>query len=109
MAAFLPEVLTTSQPTTGLLLVWVLINAFAVARIARFIVRDTITERPRHWVQNKFTGTLVEWVSCTWCVGVWLAAAATVLTCAGSTRGWWLLVASGLAVAMLAGMLNEVT
>jgi hypothetical protein len=104
----LPDVLTTSHPTTSILLLWLLINAFAVARVSRLIARDTITAGVRNRIQARAEGSLVNLVTCTWCLGIWLAAAATVLTCAASTRGWWLLIAGGLAVAELAGLLNEI-
>jgi hypothetical protein len=104
---FLPEVLTTNEPDAAVLGLWILINAFAVARIARFIAVDTLIDRPRQKFQARFEGSLVELVTCPWCLSVWFAAAATVLTCAATTRGWWLLTAIGLGIAWLAGALNE--
>jgi hypothetical protein len=106
--AALPDVFTTSHPSTSTIFLWVLINAFAVARVARLVARDTITAGARHRVQQRAEGSLINLLTCTWCLGIWLAAAATVLTCAASTRGWWLLIASGLAIAELSGLLNEV-
>jgi hypothetical protein len=103
----LPAVFTTSDPTTATVGLWLLINALAIARIARLIARDTVTNGARHRIQSKAEGSLVELLTCPWCLGIWLAAAATVLTCAASTRGWWLIVASGFAIAELAGLLNE--
>ncbi len=107
--AFLPEVLTTNEPTAAILTLWLIINGLAVARIVRLVAVDTITQRPRHAIQSKFEGTLVEFITCPWCLGIWFAAAATVLTCAAATRGWWLLAALGLSIAWLAGWLNELT
>lgn len=105
--SFLPEVLTTNEPTAAVLGLWVLINAFAVARLSRFVAVDTIFDRPRQKFTSRFEGSLVELITCPWCLSVWFATAATVLTCAATTRGWWLLVAAGLSIAWLAGALNE--
>jgi hypothetical protein len=104
----LPIVLTTNQPSAGVLLLWVVINAFAVARIARLIAVDTITEPIRRRITTRYEGSLVELITCTWCLGIWLAAMAIVLTCAATTRGWWLLIACGFAVAQASSMLNEI-
>jgi hypothetical protein len=104
---FLPEVLTTSEPSTATLALWLVINALAVARLTRLVAVDSITERPRHKLEQRFEGSIVKLATCTWCLSVWFAAAATILTCAATTRGWWLLAALGLSIAWLAGALNE--
>jgi hypothetical protein len=101
----LPIIFTTGQPTPGVLFMWLLINVAAVARICRLIAMDTISEKPRHALQSKYQGMLVTLSTCTWCLGVWFAAAATVLMCFDVTRPWWLLVAAFLTVAMFAGAL----
>lgn len=105
--SYLPEVLTTNAPSTSTLALWIVINAIAVARLARFVAVDTIFNKPRAKFTSHFEGSLVELITCPWCLSVWFAAAATVLTCAATTRGWWLLAAAGLTIAWIAGALNE--
>ena len=55
----------------------VLLDGVAVYRAARLVTTDTIGDRPREWVVAR-GGMLADGVECDWCVGLWLAAGATV-------------------------------
>ena len=39
------------------------------------VVEDTVFDRPRTWLAAKLPVSLVQLVSCHWCVGFWLAGA----------------------------------
>jgi hypothetical protein len=107
MSAF-PAVLATNDPSLGIFVVWIIINSLAVARLARIVARDDITASVRQNLHRRYEGALVDLLTCTWCLAVWFSAVAVVLTVAATTRGWWMIIASGLAIAELAGITNEV-
>lgn len=92
--------------TMPLWLVYV-VNALAVHRVSRLIARDTIFDRPRAAITDKFDGMLVNLILCMWCLSVWIAAVAILLTAWDTTRSTWLVIASGLAIADAAGLLSE--
>lgn len=73
---------------TDMLLIIVL--SLAVYRINRFIIKDTIFDKPRaafiNWALPKRGGTtVVDLITCPFCIGVWAAAAATFSTAAITT------------------------
>lgn len=84
---------------------WLLVDALAVYRLSRLVTQDTITERPRTWITDRYetgVGTLVQ---CAWCISVWIAApvlAATVWIPAA-----WSWLAALLALSAVAGYLSE--
>lgn len=90
---------------------WFAINALAVYRLARFLTRDTLIERPRNYFINRWMHglyphkKLAELIVCPWCCSVWFAAA--VLLLVRYQNGWWHWVATGLAFSAVAGYLAE--
>jgi hypothetical protein len=60
----------------------VLILAGATARLTRLVTEDTITGPMRAAImrrsKNGPDGWAYLWVSCPWCVGLWIAAAVTL-------------------------------
>jgi hypothetical protein len=71
--------------------VLLLVSGLAVYRLTRLLVADKITERPRDRLAQAARGRLAYFVTCPWCVSVWVAA------------GWAALVALAPAVALVAG------
>jgi hypothetical protein len=61
-------------PTTLAVLV-----LLAVARLARLVTEDVIMERPREWLRQRAGGKLRYFVTCPWCVSIWLGAGAAAV------------------------------
>jgi hypothetical protein len=87
---------------TFLLLVLI---ALTVHRFARLVTRDTILDGPRNWITRRYHGSLIELLSCMWCVSVWIAAVVIVLTLYGPA--WWPWVMVGAAASSTAGLLGD--
>jgi|GEM_PF-1970720 fatty acid desaturase len=89
---------------------WLALLAASLAafRIARLVVADSITARPRSWLVVRSPRPLGELLSCEWCVSVWAAGALTAgLAASGIVRGWWLLWLGWPAIAGLAGLFGS--
>lgn len=105
---------------------WLVVDALAVYRLTRLVVRDSITERAREWVRlmayigvDEQTGALLGWsgpggaaarwtfqlVSCSWCMSVWLGAIVVALT--ATVPGVWQYPGMALALSAIAGYLAE--
>lgn len=61
-----------------------IILSFFVYRINRFIIRDTIFDRPRaaliNWLLPKRGGAVVvDLITCPFCIGVWVAGVSTAV------------------------------
>jgi hypothetical protein len=95
--------------------VWLIILALAATRVAGLLALDTILDRPRMALTEaasarRGTAWVETLVTCMWCVGVWVAAAAVASTIAaapgneGGALFDWVLI--GLAVAQVTGMLS---
>jgi len=84
---------------------WLIVDALAVYRLARLIARDGLTKRVRRRMIDRYEGPLVELVSCPWCLSVYFAAGAVVLTYFVPYA--WSFIASGLAMSAVAGFLAE--
>lgn len=68
----------------------VLILYGVTARLTVLITKDVITAGLRTWVMRKSggpDGLAYTWITCPWCVGLWLAFAVT-LTVWGATALW---------------------
>ena len=90
------------------LLVFVMVlNVGAVYRIARVIARDTIFDKPRNAIQNKYHGSLVNLMVCMWCLGFWLSIIAVFLTAWRTSHDLWLIAASMLTVSAIVGIVGE--
>lgn len=84
---------------------WLIVDALAVYRLTRIVVRDTILAGFRSWLSDHYEGMLVEWLSCMWCLSVWMAAGVVALT-------WWIpllwsYAATALAFSAIAGFLGD--
>ena len=58
-------------------LITAIIAAFAVTRLIRLIMSDTVTEPIRQWAFRRFGpgSKVVELLGCPWCCGWWISAA----------------------------------
>lgn len=82
------------------------VYVLAVMRLTRLINSDTILDAPRIWLARKFgpNSTLVYFLGCPWCVGMWLSLAGAVGTVYLLDWPWWTLVPVGLACSQIVGM-----
>lgn len=86
--------------------------SLAAFRVWRLIGRDSITEPVRDWIGDRFkpTSKLLELLTCSWCLGTWIALLATF-----AVHHWlvtlephWLLWAVAVAgVVGLLGLIDE--
>jgi len=85
--------------------------ALATYRVARFLINDTLIDRPRLWMFVRLSAhpKLLELANCPWCLSVWIAGGATI---AAEVVGdvplpifFWLAVAG---LAMIVWHYNEV-
>jgi hypothetical protein len=83
------------------------VNIGAVHRLSRVIARDTLLERPRNFISNKYHGMLVNLMLCMWCLTFWFAIVAVLLTSWDWSHKVWLVIASILTVADIAGYMSE--
>ena|SRR5262252_677467 len=102
-----PVILITSKPNTTLAIAWFIVNALAVFRLSRIIAHDRIMDKPRHYMNRKYTGSIVNLLTCMWCLSFWFACMAVVLMLFESTRPIWLLTAIMLSLSAVSGMLSE--
>lgn len=83
-----------------------IVDGLAVFRLVRLVVADRILDRPRKLVTRrslKRRGVAAYFVTCSWCVGLWLAAG---VVCARLWADWlWSPVAVGLALSAAAAVL----
>jgi hypothetical protein len=84
-----------------------LVNSLAAYRLSRIIARDTVLDRPRNAITNRYHGSLVDLMLCIWCLSFWFAIAAVLLTVWSTTREAWLVIASILSISAVAGQLSE--
>lgn len=90
-----------------------LILPLGVCRATQIVLWDRITQGPRRWLlrhlnpegygmRDERRGYLAYLLECPWCMSIWLAALAVVLTWWGSTRQATLLVLLVLALSLIA-------
>jgi hypothetical protein len=85
---------------------WLIVDALAVYRLVRLVQRDTITNRPRAWLNDRYAGGwLMELTICPWCLSVWIAAAVCTATYFIPTVWSWF--AAPLALSAAAGWLSD--
>lgn len=80
------------------------VDALAAYRLTRLVTRDTITKRHRERIVAR-GGPVAELVQCSWCTGMW-AAAAVVVARRTVPRAWGP-VADALAMAAVVGLIAE--
>jgi hypothetical protein len=100
--------LFTNPTTAGEWAILLVLNVGAVYRLSRVVARDSILEKPRHYITGHYRGALVTLLTCMWCLSFWFACVATVLTAWDTTRPWWLLAATVLTLSAFTGLLSEV-
>jgi len=61
---------------------WLVIVALAVARVTRFVIDDTIIDRPRNFVLDHVPAKIEELLTCPWCLSVWVSVIACLVI-------WW--------------------
>jgi hypothetical protein len=96
---------------------WLIVDALAVYRLAILITKDTITEplrdriiaMPKTWSSPAERISprprLAAFITCPWCVSIWIAAAVVALTNFAPTP--WQYAALGLALSGVTGFLAE--
>lgn len=85
------------------------LGAFATARLARLVTRDSILDRPRlayiRAMDRNGHHKLAELAVCPWCVSVWIGVALSV---AGHRKvPGYRVATAALSFSMIAGLLNE--
>lgn len=82
------------------------IYVLAVARLTRLINFDAVLDRPRAAVVRFVRGnpTVVYFVTCPWCVGMWLAVGFALVPVRLIGWPWWAFIPVGLACSMLIGV-----
>lgn len=88
-------------------LTWIkiVLTALATFRLTQLIVRDAIFEPARAKFRAKWSGWLVDLLSCMWCVSVYVAIGTTALTY--WAWSWWQWVALALTATAVTGFLSE--
>lgn len=82
-----------------------MLDALAVWRIVRFVQRDSLIERQREDLINRYGHLkIMELVTCPWCLSIWVGAA-VVLARATAPRLWGM-IARGLAFSAGAGVIT---
>ncbi|HEX4503868.1 MAG TPA: DUF1360 domain-containing protein [Scandinavium sp.] len=102
-----PAIFTTENPGNATAAIWFVVVSLGVYRLSRIIARDTISDKPRARMAARYHGSLVELVTCIWCLSFWFAIIAAVLVYFNPTRPWTLLVCAVLGVSAVAGLLGE--
>jgi len=87
------------------------IYLLAVARLTRLVNFDAVLDKPRAAVVRFVRGnpTVVYFVTCPWCVGMWLAVGFAIVPV--RLIGWpvWALIPVGLAASMLIGVASPLS
>jgi hypothetical protein len=81
---------------------WLVADALAVARLARLVTSDAIFDRPREYIKRRGTKAAL-FITCPWCVSVWLAACAVAAT--HFIPSVWIYACLGLSFSEIAGLL----
>lgn len=80
---------------------WLIVDALAVYRLAILITKDSITQPIRDAAGER----MVLFLTCPWCVGIWIAGAIVVLT--RFVPSAWQYAAFALALSGVTGFLAE--
>ena len=84
---------------------WLVVDALAAYRLTRLVTKDTILVRFRAKLMTREWLRWFDFVTCPWCVGVWVAA--TVVAATAAAPCVWVYPAVGLAIAAVAGIMGE--
>lgn len=90
----------------GLSILLLALYALAIMRLTRLINADEITDPIRMWAANKYgpESTLYYFLTCPWCVSIWLALGTAWIPLLLVDLPLWLWVFLGLAVSHLTGL-----
>lgn len=90
----------------GFQLLALVIYLLSVMRLTRLVNADVILDSMRIAVARKYgpASTMVEFLACPWCVGMWFALLLAVPTVSFLGWGWWTVVPLGLACSQIVGM-----
>jgi len=88
-----------------MILIWSTLIGIASYRLYRLIAEDTATEHWRDWVLSRSPVWVDAMVSCSWCLGSWVAFGITWAT--DATVGLQAPMLVGLAAAVVVGWLGE--
>lgn len=90
----------------GLTLLVLLLYVLAVMRATRLINADTILDTPRIWLLHKFgpESKLAYFISCPWCVSIWIAGISAPFVLWALDLPLWLWPLLGLATSHLTGL-----
>ncbi len=82
------------------------IYVLAVMRLTRLVNADTILDPIRIRAARKYgpASTLVEFLGCPWCVGMWFSLLLAIPVVSFLAWPWWSLIPLGLACSQLVGM-----
>lgn len=82
------------------------VYVLAVARLTRLINFDTVLDRPRMYYASKVRHrrTWVYFITCPWCVGLWISLAGAALVVHYLAWSWWWLLPLALACSHLVGI-----
>lgn len=99
----------------GLLAMLVICGALATARLTRLVVQDEITKELRNGIlrrlqeENRFHLKMAYFLTCQWCVSIWVGAAVGAANLTWPTAWWWWLALSTMAGSQITGMLGEIS
>lgn len=87
------------------------IYVLAAMRITRLLNFDAVLDTPRAGVVRAFKGSpaVVYFVTCPWCVSIWVYAATAWLPIWHAWNAWYLYPALVLAGSMVAGLLSPLS
>lgn len=90
----------------GFQLLALAVYVLAVMRLTRLVNADTIFDPMRIAVARRYgpASTLVEFLACPWCVGMWFALLLAIPAVSFLGWPWWTVVPLGLACSQIVGM-----
>jgi hypothetical protein len=82
------------------------IYVLAVMRLTKLVNSDIILDPVRIKIAHRYGpgSTIVYFLGCAWCVGMWLSLLLAIPTISFLGWSWWLLIPLGLACSQIVGM-----
>lgn len=96
MTSWVAGLTWTDDPTR------LVLYALAVFRLTVLVTEDYVASRPRRWVESR-GDTWAVFITCPWCVSIWLAAGFVALACLAQPLA--LILGAVLALSAVAGLL----
>jgi hypothetical protein len=90
----------------GFVILVLVVYVLAVMRLTRLVNSDTVLDTPRIAIARKFgpSSTVVYFLNCPWCVGMWLSLAGAAALPPVLAWPWWSVIPVGLACSQIVGM-----